>query len=164
MVKPITVLVGLLLATSAGAQSRLYTNADVGRPLSPNRPSVTAEQLAGLQTHQFRLPVDAWGPQVVILDSQVTDGPFGAFAPFSPSHVAPGGAYFETVGPAYYGGYGYGLGYGYGYPVGRGLSRSASRAHVRPSIPAARQTATPRMIPTPRPSGSLGGIRVPRQY
>ena len=108
--RTITVLVGLLLSTSpAWAQSRVYTNADLSAHPVTWRSSVTPEQLAGLEARQFRgSPVQDWGPQVVIVDSSSTDGPFGAFAAFSPSYVAPGGVSFETVGPAYYGGNGYG--------------------------------------------------------
>jgi hypothetical protein len=157
MVKPITLLVALLLATPAIAQSRVWSNADLGRPLSPDRGTVTAEQLASLEAHQFQLPVRAEGPYVVGLTSSSTDGPFGAFPAYSPP--AP----IVTVYGE--GSYGYGLGYGYGTVVS-GFSRTAGRVHGRPAmrrppIAVPPPIAPSRVIPTPHPAGSLG-IRVPR--
>jgi hypothetical protein len=107
----------LLTVTSVEAQSRVYTNADltVHRVVVWTR-TVTADELVGLETRQFQgSPVREWGPQIIVVPSRVTDGPFGAFAPFSPSHVAPGGVSFETI-PVY--------GYGYGGWVGRVGGRS----------------------------------------
>ncbi len=146
MMRTITVLVGLLLSTSqAWAQSRVYTNADLSaHPVTTWSRSVTADELAGLEARQFQgSPVQEWGPQVVILDSQATDGPFGAFPAFIPSGVAPGGVSFETVGPIY-GGYGYGSGYGYGYGIGRSFG-THGRAHDR------RPAGVPRVADRPRP-------------
>jgi hypothetical protein len=61
-------LIALLTSAPAFGQSRIYTNADLGRPLSPSRPTPTADELSALAAHQFTLPPDyPSGPHVVIL-------------------------------------------------------------------------------------------------
>jgi hypothetical protein len=67
-VKTTTLLILLLTGAPVFAQTRVYTNADLGRPLSPSRPTPTADELAALAAHQFTLPPDyPIGPHVVIL-------------------------------------------------------------------------------------------------
>ena len=61
------VLVALLVAGPAYAQSRVYTNADLGKPLSPDRPTVTTEELRALVEYQFTLPPVYDGPTVFIV-------------------------------------------------------------------------------------------------
>jgi hypothetical protein len=43
----------VIVAAPAAAQSRVYTNADLGRPLSADRPMVTSAELRALKDHQF---------------------------------------------------------------------------------------------------------------
>jgi hypothetical protein len=60
----------LLAASPAFGQSRLYTNADLGRPLSPV--TVTPDEWASVVAHQFRLPLAPErppGPTVVVVDT-----------------------------------------------------------------------------------------------
>jgi hypothetical protein len=71
----------LSLAVPALAQSHVYTNADLNRPLSTHRPVPTAETMEGLAAHQFVLPDHYDGPYVVGVFSSPTAGPFGEFWP-----------------------------------------------------------------------------------
>lgn len=73
------VIACLLAASPAFGQTKVYTNADLGRPLSPNRGSVTPEVLAALAAHQFRVPMTFDGPRVVSSGLSPTSGPFGDF-------------------------------------------------------------------------------------
>ena len=75
--KALGVIAVLFVATPAWGQTKVYTNADLGHPLSSNRATVTAEQLASLAAHQFHIPVRYEGPQVVSSGSSPTTGPFG---------------------------------------------------------------------------------------
>jgi len=75
--KALGVIAVLFVATPAWSQTKVYTNADLGQPLSSNRATVTAEQLASLAAHQFHIPVRYDGPQVVNSGSSPTTGPFG---------------------------------------------------------------------------------------
>jgi len=78
--KILTLIVGLLAALPAFSQPRVYTNADLGRPLSPNRVTVTPEQLASLAAHQFVAPwVDRQWDRVISSGSSPTSGPFGDY-------------------------------------------------------------------------------------
>ena len=56
----------LLSASPAFSQPRAFTNADLGGPVSPNKGTVTAEQLASLAAHQFVPPEHYAGPTVFI--------------------------------------------------------------------------------------------------
>ena len=78
-VKSLLVIVGLFLSTPAWSQTKVYTNADLGHPLSPNRATVTAEQLASLAAHQFRVPQTFDGPTGVTSGLQATMGPFADY-------------------------------------------------------------------------------------
>jgi len=78
---PIVALVAILSSAPAFAQSRMYTNADLGRPLARTA-TATPEQLASMAARQFRLPPSyPPEPQVVII-GHPEDGPFGSFGPF----------------------------------------------------------------------------------
>lgn len=75
-------------AAPAAAQSRVYTNADLGKPLARTH-TVTAEELAALKTNQFRLPARFDGPTVVIIPSS-PEPPFGnVFPPIAPLSSQP---------------------------------------------------------------------------
>ena len=56
----------LLSASAAFSQPRVLTNADLGGPVSPNKGTVAAEQLASLAAHQFVPPDHYAGPTVSI--------------------------------------------------------------------------------------------------
>ena len=74
-----------LVSSPAFAQSgRAWTNADLGKPLSADRPTVTSEQLQSLAEHQFvYVPSESersYRGGVFIMGSSSTAGPFGEFA------------------------------------------------------------------------------------
>ena len=77
--KILLLIVGLFFATPVWSQTKVYTNADLGQPLSPNRVTVTAEQLASLAAHQFRVPRTFDGPSAVTSGLQPTMGPFADY-------------------------------------------------------------------------------------
>jgi hypothetical protein len=77
--KTLPLIACLLAASPAFSQPRVYTNADLGQPLSPNRVTVTPEQLASLAAHQFRMPMTFDGPTAVSSGSSPTAGPFGGY-------------------------------------------------------------------------------------
>jgi hypothetical protein len=53
-------------ASPLSAQSHVYTNADLGKPLTTDRPVVTAEELSALAARQFQ-PIPQYdGPYVVM--------------------------------------------------------------------------------------------------
>jgi hypothetical protein len=127
----------LSFAVPAFAQSPVYTNADLNKPLSVRRPVPTAETMEGLAAHQFALPDHYDGPHVVGVFSSPTAGPFGEFWPQirepwldgSSLSYAPLG--YPALGPRTY--------------FGRGLAPLAgSRDHARrgPRDPGARHGAS----------------------
>jgi hypothetical protein len=59
-------LVSLCIASPAWAQPRLYTNADLGKPLARSH-TPTPEEMQGLLAHQFTLPPTYDGPKAFIL-------------------------------------------------------------------------------------------------
>jgi hypothetical protein len=71
----------LSFARPAVAQSHVYTNADLNKPLSTHRPVPTAETMEALAAHQFALAEHYDGPYVVGVFSSPTAGPFGEFWP-----------------------------------------------------------------------------------
>src|SRR6185295_17570965 len=115
------VCAGLLLtALPAAAQSRVYTNRDLTpRPVTAWTRTVTAEELRGLATRQFRLPppLPPDGPTVVILP----DTPL--FAPFEPTRPLSEPWSMTTY-----------LGRGVGHGYGHGQAGPAGPAHVQPGI------------------------------
>jgi hypothetical protein len=69
--------VALLVASPAFAQSRVYTNADLGKPLSTDRPTVSDEELRALAERQFTPALDyPSAPHVLILRGAPEDGPW----------------------------------------------------------------------------------------
>lgn len=85
--KTIAFIVTFLVVSPAFAQSRVFTNADLGKPLSRGSVVKADQAAAVLAPYQF---VDVapreWfmGPTVTVLDSSPTAGPFGEFKEFSP--------------------------------------------------------------------------------
>jgi hypothetical protein len=74
----------LLIAAPAFAQSRVYTNADLGKPRTWAH-TATAEDLASLAARQFVAPpVFPDGPTVLTIAGDPSHGPFG------PLEVTPG--------------------------------------------------------------------------
>ena len=73
MMRAVPLIAILLAASPAFGQSRLYTNADLGRPLSPA--TVTPEEWTSLVANQFRLPPAVerpTGPTVIVVDTTPT--------------------------------------------------------------------------------------------
>jgi hypothetical protein len=66
---PAAVLTLLLIlwSTTVFAQPRVYTNADLRRPLPAVRPVVDQQTLTGLTARQYRTPVEHRGPRVVVV-------------------------------------------------------------------------------------------------
>jgi hypothetical protein len=127
----VIVLVAILASAPAFGQSRLYTNADLGRPLD-RTVTVTPEQLASLAAHQFRLPASyPPEPQVMILGHS-DDVPYAPFVDLL------------SVAPLYNGSYWFGSPMFYGAPYGGAFRRSGWQ-HVPASRPQQQ---------SPRPAGA----------
>jgi hypothetical protein len=113
----------------AFAQSKTYTNADLGQPLSASRLAPNAAELRALAAHQFSAPGEYDDPTISIA---------GAFA-LTQSDAAPARESSGEAAPslwlAPYGGFG-----GYGGARGgmSGNRRPPSTAH-RPSLKPRRQ-------------------------
>ena len=112
MMKTVTVLVGLLCtALPAAAQSRLYTNADLGTVQRTH--TMTAQELEGLKARQFVYVPARPAPRVHILRTEPSDGPFGKFAPPIPDRRLDGSLWTDPpwMQITYLGhrGYGHGL-------------------------------------------------------
>jgi hypothetical protein len=87
--KTITLLVGLVCtALPAAAQSKVYTNADLGTVHRTR--TVTAAELAGLAARQFVFVPARPPAPVVVIGRDVAAGPFGAFAPPLPDRRLDG--------------------------------------------------------------------------
>lgn len=144
----------LLIAAPALAQSRVYTNADLGQPRTFVR-TATAEDLASLAARQFVAPpVFPAGPTVLIVAGDPSHGPFG------PLDLSPG----QPLDPNWQNNGWYGSGfvgggwYAGGQPFGRHDGRIGDRVGARATLP----SELPPRIPPPgrgrRPaSPSTGG-------
>jgi hypothetical protein len=94
----------VLLAVPAFGQSRVYTNADLGKVQRTH--TATEEELAGLRAHQFMaIPDRPAGPEVIVGSGSPNEGPFG---PFSMTPNEPLGMQMPVGLPVFSGGYGYG--------------------------------------------------------
>jgi hypothetical protein len=159
------VIVCLLAATPAFSQPKVYTNADLGRPLSPNRVSATPEQLASLAAHQFRaVSVDrAWEP-VISTWSSSTAGPYGEFVSTIPDRRLDGSLRSDPQWTAtHYGAYGFNGGYpvvgGYQGYLGHHGSHGAYTGRRQQAVTdAARsfRSSSPVTSLSPRPIASAG--------
>jgi len=129
----------LLLAVPAFGQSRIYTNADLGKIQRTH--NATEEELAGLRAHQFVLVPDRpAGPEVIVVRGSTAEGPFG---PFYTTPREPLGLMSMIPAETFYGGY-----YGYGRGAGRITSvvpnlSAAPRIIVPPSVSAAPAAGRP---------------------
>jgi hypothetical protein len=103
-------LVVLLTSAPVVAQeARVYTNADLGRQTVTWQRTVTAEEWAGLEARQFRLPPSLPdGPTVVVVPSaswpSLETGPVPWPAEFG--RPLDDGACYGCYGAPFYGGYG----------------------------------------------------------
>lgn len=102
-------MVGLLVVSPAFAQSRVFTNADLGKPLTRSTTLRPDEAAAILAPYQF---VDVapreWflGPTVTVVNSSPTAGPFGEFREFGPSRRLDGSFFTDSQwSTATYGGW-----------------------------------------------------------
>jgi hypothetical protein len=159
----------LLLAAPAAAQTRVYTNADLGKPLAWSH-TPTPEEMASLIAKQFvpmlQIP-DA--PAVRTINGDPSHGPFGPFAmsatqPLDPNWYGSGLGYWGgNWGPGFINAHpidkrGSGFGGGYG-SWGRGFRHNMHRSGTSPGpghgvTPA---PAPPVTMPTPRASTRLAG-------
>jgi hypothetical protein len=58
-------------------QSRVITNADLGKPFSWKAPPASADMLASLAAHQFvALPQRSYGPTFVVIAARGSSGPW----------------------------------------------------------------------------------------
>lgn len=121
--KTLIVAIAVMCAVlPTSAQSRLYTNADLGKKAVAEKPQLTEAQLRGLQARQFVHVPEPTGPRVVSTGSNTADGPFGKFADPIPDRRLDGSLWTDPpwemrayVGHGYYGrSYGHG---GYGRPA-----------------------------------------------
>lgn len=89
-------VVALLVAVPVLGQSRVYTNADLGKPMSRTTAIGPAEAAAILAPHQFvYVPAQRLEPIAMMSRSSGTAGPFGEFKPFGPSVRLDGSPYSE---------------------------------------------------------------------
>ena len=84
------------------AQSKTYTNADLGRPLSASRPTPSADELRALSEHQFNAPGEYADPTISIA------GPFARVDAASSTEPAPDSSSSVLLAPYGYGGFGSG--------------------------------------------------------
>jgi hypothetical protein len=85
----IPLIIALLLASPALGQSRVYTNADLGRPMSRTSTVTAAEAAAILAPHAYVAPPDIPldGPQSYVTPYDTSwpfDGPLPATRPLAP--------------------------------------------------------------------------------
>ena len=86
--------IALLVAAPAFGQARVYTNADLGKPMPRTSTVTSAEAAAILAPWQFvYVPPRPAQPQVIRIDSSPTAGPFGEFAPLEPHQGRDGWSY-----------------------------------------------------------------------
>jgi hypothetical protein len=86
LTKTITFLVALLLsARTVAAQSKVYTNRDLTpRPVTAWTRTVTPEELRGLESRQFKLPLELPdGPTVIYVSQRVDPQPLPPYRPLS---------------------------------------------------------------------------------
>jgi len=73
----LSILIFVVLTAPAYCQTRVYTNADLGKPISANRPTVPPDVLQGMATRQFRSVPERPGPTVSSTGAKAsTPGPW----------------------------------------------------------------------------------------
>jgi len=126
----------VLIAVPVFGQSRVYTNADLGKIQRTH--NATEEELAGLRAHQFVLvPNRPAGPEVIVVHGSTAEGPFG---PFYTTAREPLGWMTIPAAP-FYGGY---------YGIGRGAGRIMS---VVPNLSAPPRIIVPPSVRAPAAAG-----------
>ena len=95
----LTLLVVLLTAAPAAAQSRLYTNADLARPIRMESARLSpADAAAVLLPYRFQAPPPRAlepGPWIFVMGSSPTAGPYGEFQPFAMPRRLDGTSYAD---------------------------------------------------------------------
>jgi hypothetical protein len=159
-------VVCLLLAAPAAAQTRVYTNADLGKPLTWTH-TPTPEEMASLIANQFvPMPHIPEAPAVRTINGDPSHGPFGPFE--LSAYTQPLDPNWYDIGLGYWGGYG-GPGFITSYPPGRGKRGPGSgggfgswgrgfRRNTHPPggspRPGNGSTPPPAPAPLPAPGGS----------
>ena len=97
----------LLLAVPAFGQSRVYTNADLGKiQRTHNAPEA---ELTWLRAHQFvAVPDRPAGPEVIVVSGSTLEGPFGPFYTTPREPLAMPVQMAPPLGGGFYGGGFYG--------------------------------------------------------
>lgn len=94
--KRILILVGLLVAPPAFAQSRVYTNADLGKRLTNDARLDPATAAAILAPYRYQAPTPkSYGGSIYVLRSSASAGPYGEFKPFDPPRRLDGTSYTD---------------------------------------------------------------------
>jgi hypothetical protein len=91
------------VASPVRGQSRLYTNADLGKPLVQAR-TPTVEEMQGLIDRQFTLPPDYDGPKALVLPYDPT-WPFTYAQRLEPDPWSTPGGLAVYDGRPFYGGH-----------------------------------------------------------
>ena len=145
----------LLLAAPAGAQTRVYTNADLGKPTTWSH-TPTPEEMASLIANQFvPMPHIPDAPAVRTINGDPSHGPFGPFAMSATQPLDPNwyGSAFGYWGPGFIGSFPtgkHGVGFGDGFRDRGRFSRSGH--HQRGEARGPGRSATPPPGPPPAPA------------
>jgi hypothetical protein len=126
----------VLLAVPAFGQSRVYTNADLGKITRTH--NATEEELAGLRAHQFVLVREYAGPEVIVAGGSPSEGPFGPF--YMPPRQPLGDQLF-------FGGFG-----GWGHRIRGPVTVSVPNLSYPPSVTVPSFARGPVPIAPPAPS------------
>jgi hypothetical protein len=95
----------VLITAPAFAQSRVYTNADLGKPRTWSH-TATAEDLASLAARQFVAPpVFPDSPTVLLIQGDPSHGPFGPLEITPAQPLDPNWQNNAWYGPGYIGGW-----------------------------------------------------------
>ena len=148
----------LLITAPALAQSRVYTNADLGKPRTWAH-TATAEELASLAKRQFVAPpMFPAGPTVLTISGDPSHGPFGPLEVTPAQPLDPNWQNNAWYGPGVIGGGWYGS-----YPA---FDRRPGRMKDGSRIPPPGQGRRPAPPPSAAPGGQQssagypGGIKV----
>ena len=94
--KHVLFVTGLFVASPVFGQSRVYTNADLRKPMLQSSPITAVEAAAILAPNQFvYVPTRRAAPVAMVLPSSATAGPFGEFSPPSPMRRLDGSLYTD---------------------------------------------------------------------
>ena len=157
----------LLFAAPAFAQSRVYTNADLGKPRTWAH-TATAQELASLAARQFVAPpVFPDSPTVLVISGDPSHGPFGPLEVTPTQPLDPNWENSGWYGSGYIGGGWYGGRQSFNRRDGwirDGGGRPNTRPEATPRIPPPGQGRRPASPSNAAParrqssSGNAGGI------